>query len=689
MRRAGMARGATFLAVAAALLTLGAPSALANTWLLPSTSLSAAGQDSEAPRVAVAPSGETTVVWAQDVGGSLVIQVRTRPAGSSTFGAVENLAVARVGLVGSVGAPQVAVTPEGDTTVVWSSYLATNYAVEARTRPAGSDTFGPAETVVTTPDWGQISQVQLAVATNGETTVVWTQRPSAGISVPPEVMARTRPAGRNDFDPSLPAQRISAAGDNAQYPRVTMAAGGETTVVWDLTVPTPPGALAQNKVQSATRPAGSNAFGSVQDISDTSNGGTTPGIAVAPSGETTVIWVRTVEPAPRKEFIQARTRPAGSDTFGGVENLSPTDQNANRSGVAVAPDGATTAVWAQSVGSSIVVQARTRPAGAVTFGTTSSLGQIDSQSVPEAAAAPDGAITVAWGRTAQSGPFSFVIQAATQPGRASTFEAAEDLSADGGVAPDQPLPRLAIAPNGAVTVVWIGSDLANNIVQAVSSTPTAYGLAVSLAGDGKGSVVSSPAGIDCGSTCEASFNLGTRVSLAATAASGSTFTGWSGAGCSGTGSCEVTMSEARSVGATFTANPPPPPGKPRLGLSIMTPKAVKDGARFPLKVKVRNASSAGASAQSLRSCAVLPRGLSVVRRGSGRVKGRAICWTRSSLAIGTSVTYVATLRAYRRRSGAARIEGTATARAGSGAPVRRTDATRLAIVAVRAPGFAG
>jgi murein peptide amidase A len=39
--------------------------------------------------------------------------------------------------------------------------------------------------------------------------------------------------------------------------------------------------------------------------------------------------------------------------------------------------------------------------------------------------------------------------------------------------------------------------------------------------------------------------------LAATAASGSTFAGWSGAGCSGTGSCQVTMSAAEAVTATF------------------------------------------------------------------------------------------------------------------------------------------
>jgi hypothetical protein len=40
--------------------------------------------------------------------------------------------------------------------------------------------------------------------------------------------------------------------------------------------------------------------------------------------------------------------------------------------------------------------------------------------------------------------------------------------------------------------------------------------------------------------------------LSATPSTGSDFTGWTGAGCSGTGDCVVTMDAARSVTATFT-----------------------------------------------------------------------------------------------------------------------------------------
>ncbi|MGV1048314.1 MAG: InlB B-repeat-containing protein [Solirubrobacterales bacterium] len=78
-----------------------------------------------------------------------------------------------------------------------------------------------------------------------------------------------------------------------------------------------------------------------------------------------------------------------------------------------------------------------------------------------------------------------------------------------------------------------------------------FDLKVVKAGTGSGTVTSAPAGISCGSTCEAGFEDGKVVTLTASPDPGSQFSGWSGA-CAGGGSCEVTMSVAREVTATFT-----------------------------------------------------------------------------------------------------------------------------------------
>ncbi len=84
--------------------------------------------------------------------------------------------------------------------------------------------------------------------------------------------------------------------------------------------------------------------------------------------------------------------------------------------------------------------------------------------------------------------------------------------------------------------------------------PTSYGITVSKAGSGSGTVTSSPAGIACGTSCSATFGAGTAVTLSAAPASGSTFAGWSGGGCSGTGSCTVTLNASVAVTATFNAS---------------------------------------------------------------------------------------------------------------------------------------
>jgi uncharacterized delta-60 repeat protein len=68
---------------------------------------------------------------------------------------------------------------------------------------------------------------------------------------------------------------------------------------------------------------------------------------------------------------------------------------------------------------------------------------------------------------------------------------------------------------------------------------------------GSGSVTSTPAGITCGPTCSYGFDIGSELTLAGTAAPDWRFAGWSGAGCSGTGPCRLTLSGDTTVGAAF------------------------------------------------------------------------------------------------------------------------------------------
>lgn len=124
----------------------------------------------------------------------------------------------------------------------------------------------------------------------------------------------------------------------------------------------------------------------------------------------------------------------------------------------------------------------------------------------------------------------------------------------------------ATPASGSVFAGWAGtgcsaSTAAVSVTMSANTNCTAtfnlepvatFTLTAIKAGTGGGTMSSSPTGISCASTCAASFNGGSVVTLTAIAASGSVFTGWTGTGCtSTTAAVAVTMSTNRSCTATF------------------------------------------------------------------------------------------------------------------------------------------
>lgn len=90
-----------------------------------------------------------------------------------------------------------------------------------------------------------------------------------------------------------------------------------------------------------------------------------------------------------------------------------------------------------------------------------------------------------------------------------------------------------------------------------------FSLSVNKSGTGSGTVTSSPSGINCNSDCTEPYNPDSVIILTATPDAGSTFAGWSGGGCSGTGTCTATMDIDKTVTATFSL-----PQTPNISLSL-------------------------------------------------------------------------------------------------------------------------
>lgn len=81
--------------------------------------------------------------------------------------------------------------------------------------------------------------------------------------------------------------------------------------------------------------------------------------------------------------------------------------------------------------------------------------------------------------------------------------------------------------------------------------PATYTVTAAVGGNGTGTVTSSPAGISCPGTCDLQVAHGTMMSLTAQAASGATFVGWSGGGCSGLAPCSFTVTADATINVSF------------------------------------------------------------------------------------------------------------------------------------------
>jgi len=178
-------------------------------------------------------------------------------------------------------------------------------------------------------------------------------------------------------------------------------------------------------------------------------------------------------------------------------------------------------------------------------------------------------------------------------------------------------------PSATKCEVTIEEDRVVVAVFELEPPPSEFALTVSLAGTGSGTVTSSPSGINCGIDCSEAFASGTEVTLTATPATGSTFSGWSGA-CAGTGACKVTMSATRSVTATFTKESPPPPGP---GTAVVASTAKVKGGKALLKL---TCTGEGACKGSLKLTAKIKSG--------GKTKNLTIGKASFSLAAGAKKT---------------------------------------------------
>ena len=192
-------------------------------------------------------------------------------------------------------------------------------------------------------------------------------------------------------------------------------------------------------------------------------------------------------------------------------------------------------------------------------------------------------------------------------------------------------------------------------VTATCAPPPPNTLTVTRAGTGAagGSVTSTPAGIDCGATCSASFQSGTQVTLSAATDGTATFDGFSGA-CTGTDACTVAMDQARAVTATFTKLDDGSPGgggggggsgKPTLQELASVPSTKRCQGNRRLRFSLRHPKKVASLAVTIGKRHITKRGAAlrkpIVIRGLplGTVKVKLRITLKTGVVVATTLRY--------------------------------------------------
>ncbi|WP_405949331.1 VCBS repeat-containing protein [Streptomyces prunicolor] len=293
---------------------------------------------------------------------------------------------------------------------------------------------------------GKASVVDVVTASDGSAVAVWNQFASGNGR---QLYAAVRPAAGDTWNtPALLATTPTEAGSV----RLHASADGTVTALWvEFPDETAPGSSELGiRLVSSVLAADRSGWSAPAELVGTDAAWADGGIDLAegPDGTLTAVWATKSDSASKAE-VHAATR--GTDgTWSRPAQLSAaaTDgaDGAYAPSVAVTSDGTAVVVYRETAGESASVRTVSRAPGATAWTTpTAASGSYRSISDPEAAAADDGSVTVAYGGTS-AGLLTTTRSAA---GAWSVPQSVPD--AGGGSETPEPL----IAPDGDITLVWV------------------------------------------------------------------------------------------------------------------------------------------------------------------------------------------------------------------------------------------
>ena len=500
------------LLLAAALLASSGPLLAAWQWTSPPRNLSDSSQDARIPQIAGNQKGEAMAIWSRFNGVYWVAQAAlfngTLWGAVKTIGYIDRDAIQpTVAMDASGQARAVWVATDGRNNVVYTSrYQNGNWSEPTRISTEGLDSRTP------------------RIAMNGAGNAVATWIGYNGINW--ELQARLLVNGIWQ-----PIVSLSASGQQAATPQAVIDGNNVVTLVWSQFNGI------SNLVQSIRHQLGS--WSAVSNISAVEQDTKQPQLATDTAGNITVVWLQ----ANGTVFNVQGRRYNPTTGWDAITPLSSVSSSCETPQVAShVSGGGAMAIWTQQNVSGLWT-VRTRPYKNGRWGDISALNDSGQNGyTPQIASDNSGNFTAVWNR---SNGYNQAVRGAHY--RNGAWTATKVLSKAGENAQFQ---QVAMLGSDRATVVWLRSNGQHQVVQTVQGNYAVDRYLLTVNKIGSGTVISDPAGIDCGSTCNARYDSGTPVSLTAIPAEGYTFTGWSGS-CSGKGECVVKVNSAKTVGAKF------------------------------------------------------------------------------------------------------------------------------------------
>ena len=337
--------------------------------------------------------------------------------------------------------PQVTVDSTGLATAVWFRSDGSNFVIQSSTSLNGGAWSTP---VNLSEPGGDALDPQLTVDSTGLVTAIW-YRFDGSRNI---IQSRTSQSGGAW---STPTVDLSATGQNALNPQLTVDSTGLVTAVWDRSNGS------HTIIQSSTSQSG-GAWSTTADLSATLASAIDPQLTVDSNGLVTAIWTRF---SGSNDIIQSRTSQSGG-AWSTTADLSATGRNAAEPQVTVSSTGLFTAIWRRYDGSKEIIQSSTSLNGGAWSATADLSATGGNAREPQVRVSSTGLVTAIWRR--YDGDADIIQSSTSQNGGAWSTPA--NLSLTGGGSSQ---PQLTVSSTGLVTAVWPRYNGSRYIIQSSTS----------------------------------------------------------------------------------------------------------------------------------------------------------------------------------------------------------------------------